>query len=91
MLRLMLAGLCAVALTGCARSTYSTLKLPKPPEPPASALTPCTPTPQRRQPDGSASAADDDGTIRDGRFDLASCDDKRRTLIDAWPRQSTAH
>ena len=86
MLRLMLAGLCAVALTGCARLTPSTLKLPKPPEPPASALTPCTPTPQRRQADGSASAADDDGTIRDGRFDLASCDDKRRKLIDAWPR-----
>ncbi|KQR81184.1 hypothetical protein ASG07_11995 [Sphingomonas sp. Leaf343] len=82
----MLAALCAAALTGCARSTHSTLKLPTPPEPPASALVACSPTPQHRQSDGSATAADDDATIRDGRFDLGSCDDKRRLLIDAWPR-----
>lgn len=47
---------------------------------------PCRPTAQHRQPDGSASAADDDATIRDGRFDLADCDAKRRLLWDAWPR-----
>lgn len=84
--RLMLAALCAAALTGCARSTHSMPTSPQPPAPPASALIPCAPTPQHRQPDGSASAADDDATIRDGRFDLALCDDKRRILIDAWPR-----
>lgn len=43
------------------------------------------PTPQHRQADGSASAADDDATIRDGRFDLAACEAKRRLLLDAWP------
>ncbi|WP_156361230.1 hypothetical protein [Sphingomonas sp. Leaf257] len=47
------------------------------------------PTPQRRQPDGSATAADDDATIRDGRVDLAACDDKRRLLLGSWPRNPT--
>jgi hypothetical protein len=60
--------------------------LPAIPGPPAAALTPCRPTAQHRQPDGSATAADDDATIRDGRFDLVACDDKRRLLIEAWPR-----
>ncbi|MGR6328955.1 hypothetical protein ACU5AX_07815 [Sphingomonas sp. XXL09] len=40
----------------------------------------------QRQPDGSASAADDDATIRQGRFDLRSSDDKRRLLLEPWPR-----
>jgi hypothetical protein len=40
--------------------------------------------PQHRQPDGSAS--DDDATIRDGRFDLAGCEAKRRLLVEEWPR-----
>lgn len=86
MQRLMLAACCAVALTGCARSMASTPISPAIPAPPAAALMQCRPTPQHRQPDGSATAADDDATIRDGRFDLAACDDKRRLLIDAWPR-----
>jgi hypothetical protein len=47
---------------------------------------PCLPTPQHRQADGSATAADDDATIRDARFDLAACDDKRRLAVDAWPK-----
>jgi hypothetical protein len=58
------------------------------PGPPAAALEPCEATPQHRQPDGSASASDDDATIRDGRFDLKRCDDKRRLAIEAWPRSS---
>ncbi|PXA89994.1 hypothetical protein DMC47_28075 [Nostoc sp. 3335mG] len=41
--------------------------------------------PQSAQSDGGATAADDNATIRDGRFDLAACDDKRRLAIDAWP------
>jgi hypothetical protein len=56
------------------------------PSPPAEALAPCLPTPQRRQTDGSATAGDDESTIRDGRFDLRRCDDKRRLLIEAWPK-----
>lgn len=49
-------------------------------------MEPCDPTPVPRQPDGSMSSANSEGAIRDGRFDLKSCDDKRRLLIDAWPR-----
>ena len=86
MRNLMLAACCAAALTGCARSTTSMPPLPKISDPPAAAREPCRPTPQQRQPDGSATSADDDGTIRDGRFDLAAWDDKRRLLLDAWPR-----
>lgn len=86
MRRLMPAALCVAALTGCARSMPLMPSLPRLPAPPAAALEPCRPTPQHRQPDGSATAADDDATIRDGRFDLAACDDKRRLLLDAWPR-----
>jgi hypothetical protein len=56
------------------------------PEPPAAALVACTPTPQHRQPGGEATSADDDATIRDGRFDLAECNARRRLLVDAWPR-----
>lgn len=86
MRRLMLGACCVVMLTGCARSTPSMPSLPKLPDPPAAALVPCEPTPQRRQADGSASAADDDGTIRDGRFDLAACEAKRRLLVEGWPK-----
>lgn len=86
MRRLMLAAFAAVALTGCARSTRSMPSLPTLPRPPAAALVPCVATPQHRQADGSASAADDDATIRDGRFDLAACEARRRLLVEAWPR-----
>ena len=83
--RLMLVA-CAVALlTGCKQSMCSTPALQKLQPPPVAATEPCRPTPQHRQADGSATAADDDATIRDGRFDLAACDDKRRLAIDAWP------
>ena len=85
MLKLLLVACCAAILTGCGPSTRSTPRFALP-TPPAAALQPCSPTPQHRQADGSASSADDDATIRDGRFDLRSCDDKRRLLIDAWPR-----
>ncbi|CAN5445948.1 hypothetical protein BH09PSE4_BH09PSE4_19010 [soil metagenome] len=44
------------------------------------------PTPAHRQADGSATSADAEATIRDGRFDLKACEEKRRLLIDAWPR-----
>ena len=84
--RLMLAACVAVMLTACGRSTCSTPALPRLPPPPAAATAPCLPTPQHRQADGSATAADDDATIRDARFDLAACDDKRRLAIEAWPR-----
>ncbi|WP_374295139.1 hypothetical protein [Sphingomonas sp.] len=43
-------------------------------------------TPQHRQADGSAAASDDDATIRDGRFDLAACEARRRLLAEAWPQ-----
>ncbi len=85
MRKLMLAACAAAMLTGCGRSICSTPPLPRLPPPPAAATAPCLPTPQRRQADGSATAADDDGTIRDGRADLAACDDKRRLAIEAWP------
>ncbi len=86
MLRLMLAALCAATLTACGRSTPSMPSLPAIPPPPAAALVPCAPTPQHRQADGSASAADDDATIRDGRFDLAACEARRRLFVESWPR-----
>lgn len=86
MRNLMLAACCAALLTGCGPSTTSMPLSPNLPAPPAKAKEPCAPTPQRRQPDGSATAADDDGTIRDGRFDLAECEAKRRLLLEAWPR-----
>ncbi|MEG8040510.1 hypothetical protein QP166_14585 [Sphingomonas sp. LR60] len=41
-----------------------------------------------RQPDGSATSADAESTIRNRGFDLWSCDDKRQLLIDAWPDTS---
>ncbi len=80
-----LAALSALLLTGCLGSTNS-IAISSPPPPPAKALEPCVPTPARRQPDGSASSADSEGTARDGRFDLRACDDKRRLLLDAWPK-----
>lgn len=89
MLRLLLAASSVAALTGCATSMRSMPISPiEVPAPPSAALAPCDPTPQHRQADGSATASDDDATIRDGRFDLKSCDDKRRLLIEAWPRSS---
>lgn len=86
MQRLMLVACCAALLTGCVRSMPSMPISPAIPGPPAAALTPCRSTPQHRQPDGSTTAADDDATIRDGRFDMTACEDKRRLLVDAWPR-----
>ncbi|KQN93840.1 hypothetical protein ASE95_02740 [Sphingomonas sp. Leaf231] len=53
-------------------------------------MVPCRPTPQHHQADGSATAADDDATIRNGRFDLKACDDIRQLLLDAWPRSAPA-
>lgn len=89
MLRLLLAASSVAALTGCATSTrLMPISPTEVPGPPAAALEPCTPTPQHRQPDGSASSSDDDATIRDGRFDLKRCDDKRRLVIEAWPRST---
>lgn len=86
MLKLMLAACCVVPLTACATSTRLMPISPEIPPPPAAAGEPCRPTAQHRQADGSASAADDDATIRDGRFDLADCEAKRRLLWDAWPK-----
>ena len=88
MRNLMLAACCAVLLTACGRSTTSTHRSPnpRPPERPAATGKSCVPPPQHRQPDGSAVAADDDATIRDGRLDLAECEARRRLLWDAWPR-----
>lgn len=83
--RHLLAVLAASMLTACGASTCSTLNSALP-APPAAAMAPCIPTPARRQPDGSATSADSEGTIRDGRFDLAACDAKRRLLVDGWPR-----
>ncbi|TCP33286.1 hypothetical protein [Sphingomonas sp. BK235] len=48
-------------------------------------MEPCTLSPVLRQPDGSATSADAEGTIRNRGFDVWSCDDKRQLLIDAWP------
>lgn len=86
MLRLMLAGPCALALTACAASTRSTATLPTLPSPPDATLAACRPTPVPRQTDGSATSGDAESAIRTGRADLAACDDKRRLLLDAWPR-----
>lgn len=46
----------------------------------------CLPTARHRQADGSAASADDEQTIIDGRADLRGCDDKRRLLLDTWPK-----
>ena len=83
--RHLLAALAALMLTACGGSTRSMPRFELPP-PPQAALGPCSPTPAHRQPDGSATAADAEATIRDGRFDLAQCDAKRRALVDAWAR-----
>ncbi|SEM73446.1 hypothetical protein SAMN05192583_1035 [Sphingomonas gellani] len=83
--RHLLAVCCAVMLTACGRST-SSIRPSALPTPPQAATERCRPTPQHRQPDGSATAADDDATIRDGRFDLKTCDQKRQLLLEAWPR-----
>jgi len=56
------------------------------PLPPKAAIEPCTPTQRHRQPDGSATSADNEQTIIDGRNDLKACDDKRKLLIDSWPK-----
>ncbi len=57
------------------------------PRPPSAALVPCVPTPQHRQKEGGASAADDGATIRDGKFDLTACQAKRLLLVEAWPHR----
>ena len=85
MLKLLLAALPALLLTGCLGST-SSMHPSSPPPPPPAALQPCRPTPAHRQADGSATSADQEGTIRDGRFDLKACEDRRQLLLDAWPR-----
>ena len=53
---------------------------------PAEAKKPCTPTPMRRQPDGSANSADAEWSLHDARADLALCDLRRGLAVDAWPR-----
>ena len=87
MRKLLLAVLPACLLTACAESTRSTLNYsPVIPPVPAEARKPCTPTPVRRQPDGSASSSDAEGSIRDARADLALCDVRRALAVEAWPR-----
>lgn len=87
MLRPMLAGLAALALTGCAGSMRTMPPLPvRIPAPPAVALKPCAPTPIPRQPDGSATSADSEAAIRNAWAEIFACDDKRQLLLDAWPR-----
>jgi hypothetical protein len=86
MLRLMLAVLCASALTACAPSMRS-----MPPSPirvrpaPAAALEPCQISPVPRQADDSASSADAESAIRNRGFDVAACEAKRQLLVSAWP------
>ncbi|MFV3517183.1 hypothetical protein ACNJD8_21470, partial [Mycobacterium tuberculosis] len=81
------AGLVALALTGCAGSTRSTLpSSPRLPAPPAVGVLACLPTPINRQADGSATSADAEAAIRTSRADLARCDARRQLLLDAWPR-----
>lgn len=87
MLRPLLAELCALALTACAASTRSIPpSSPRLPKPPAPAMLACLPTPMDRQADGSATSADSEATIRQGRIDLSACDARRQMLLDAWPR-----
>lgn len=87
MLRPMLAGLVALALTACAASTRTFPPLPvRIPPPPAAALKPCTASPIPRQPDGSASSADAEAAIRTAWAEIFRCDDSRQLLVDAWPR-----
>lgn len=89
MLRPMLAGLAALALTACVGSTRTFPPLPirtRIPPPPAAALKPCLPTPIPRQPDGSASSADSEGGLRAAWAEIFLCNDKRQLLLDAWPR-----
>ena len=86
MRKLMLAVLLACLLTACAGSTHSTLSYsPVIPPVPAEATKPCTATPVRRQPDGSATSSDTEGSIRDARVDLALCDARRSLAVGAWP------
>jgi len=86
MRKLLLAVLPAFLLTACAASTRSTLSYsPAIPPVPAEAKKPCTATPMRRQPDGSANSADAEGSLRDARADLALCDARRGLAVDAWP------
>ena len=87
MRKLLLAVLPAFLLTACLGSTRSTLSYsPATPPVPAEAKKPCTATPMRRQPDGSANSADTEWSLRDARTDLALCDARRGLAVDAWPR-----
>ena len=86
MRKLLLAVLPAFLLTACAASTRSTLSYsPAIPPVPAEVKKPCTPTPMRRQSDGSANSADTEWSLRDARADLALCDARRALAVDAWP------
>ena len=80
----LMAVLPALLLTACAGSTISTRPSTLQ-APPQRAKEPCLPTPARRQADGSATSADMEGSVRDGRFDLSDCESKRRLLLEAWP------
>jgi hypothetical protein len=44
------------------------------------------PTRRQRQANGSASSADNEQTIVDGRRDLANCDKRRQLAVDSWPK-----
>ena len=86
MRKLLQAVLPAFLLTACLGSTRSTLSYsPAIPTVPAEAKKPCTATPMRRQPDGSANSADTEWSLRDARADLALCDARRGLAVDAWP------
>jgi hypothetical protein len=86
MRKLMLAVLPAFLLTACLGSTHSTLSYsPVIPSVPLEAKKPCTPSPTRRQADGSANSADAEWSMRDARADLALCDARRALAVGAWP------
>ena len=68
----------ALMLAACAKSTPLAVKLPPPP---AEALKPCV-APEIRS--GTAQAVE--RALREDAFEIASCDAKRRALIDAWPK-----
>jgi len=81
MRRLMLAGLLALPLTACSRSSrIATLSLPSPPD---AALNQCLPAPLNLM---QLSSADVERVIRLSDAAVAQCEGKRRLLVDASPK-----